>query len=261
MAAWLALILYLVTVAVLGVRLRQGDHAIGVLALTLWLAALAAHVVTLSNAILSPEGLNLAFFQAGSTTALLIAAVLLFNCLRKPLLPMALLILPITAVLCLLGHLDENRVIVAATPGIRVHVLSSLLAYSVLGLTGAQAIMLHFQNHALRGQSYQFLPQALPPLEAMESFLFHLLTLGLVLLSVSLVSGWIYHHDLFAQHLVHKTVLSAAAWLMFAALLMGHTLIGWRGEIAVKLTLVGLALLVTAYFGSKFVLEYILQRV
>jgi ABC-type uncharacterized transport system permease subunit len=55
-------------------------------------------------------------------------------------------------------------------------------------------------------------------------------------------------------------VLSIVAWLVFGVLLYGRWKYGWRGRRAVNLTLIGMVVLVLAFFGSKFVLELILHR-
>lgn len=242
-------------------RLKRGTLSVGTPALLLWGTALACHAAGLWS-ILTDEGLNLAFFKSGAAVALLVTAILLVGCLRRSLLAMTPVMLPLAAAFVLAGEIDDHRVIVSAeTRGIQAHILSSLLAYSILGFTGVQAIVLHFQNRDLRHYRSDALLRRLPPLDAMESLLFHLLMLGFVLLTVSLTTGWLYHENLLAQHLMHKTVLSGAAWLMFATLLTGHLFYGWRGERAVKFTLTGLGLLIVGYFGSKFVLEYILHHV
>ena len=62
------------------------------------------------------------------------------------------------------------------------------------------------------------------------------------------------------QSLVHKTASTIAAWLMFSALLWGRYQLGWRSITAVRFTLAGFVLLMLAFFGSKLVLELILQR-
>ena len=67
-------------------------------------------------------------------------------------------------------------------------------------------------------------------------------------------------NDIFAQHLVHKTILSILTWLVFGVLLFGRWRYGWRGSLAVRLTLAGVALLVLSYFGTKAVLEIVLGR-
>jgi ABC-type uncharacterized transport system permease subunit len=84
---------------------------------------------------------------------------------------------------------------------------------------------------------------------------------GLFFLTVSLGSGFIFIEDLFAQHLVHKTVLSIIAWIIFSGLLVGRMRYGWRGKTAIQWTLIGFVLLLLAYFGSKLVLELILKKI
>jgi len=101
----------------------------------------------------------------------------------------------------------------------------------------------------------------LPPLFSMEMWLFRMIFVGWVFLSLSLASGLVFLEDLFAQHLVHKTVLSILAWIMFSVLLFGRWRFGWRGSRALAWTTGGFVSLVLAYFGSKLVLEVILQRV
>lgn len=94
----------------------------------------------------------------------------------------------------------------------------------------------------------------------MERVLFELVWAGIVLLTLSIISGLLFLDNFFAQHLAHKTVLSLLAWVIFTTLLIGRYRFGWRGMRAVRWTLGGCALLILAYFGSKFVLEVVLNR-
>ena len=98
-------------------------------------------------------------------------------------------------------------------------------------------------------------------MQVMEEVLVQLLWLGFFLLSLSLATGMMFVHNIFAQHISHKTVLSIMAWCVFAILLWGRWSWGWRGRQLIRWTLGGFALLVLAYFGSKFVYELILKRV
>jgi len=93
-----------------------------------------------------------------------------------------------------------------------------------------------------------------------ENLMFRLVAAGFVLLTATLLSGVLFVENLFAQHLVHKTALSIAAWVVFGTLLIGRWRFGWRGRRAVRLLLSGMAVLLLAFFGSKFVLELLLAR-
>ena len=66
--------------------------------------------------------------------------------------------------------------------------------------------------------------------------------------------------DLYVSSAARDEVLSTLGWLVFGALLMGRFHYGWRGRTAIIWTLSGFVILILAYFGSKAVLELILQR-
>jgi ABC-type uncharacterized transport system permease subunit len=141
-----------------------------------------------------------------------------------------------------------------------VHILSSIIAFSLLTIAALQAILLAIQEQQLRNHPSKRFIQTLPPLQTMESLLFQMIATGILFLTVSLISGFVFIEDLFAQYLVHKTILAIVAWVTFSGLLIGRIKYGWRGQTAVKWTLAGFSLLLLAYFGSKLVLEVILQR-
>jgi cytochrome c assembly protein len=56
-------------------------------------------------------------------------------------------------------------------------------------------------------------------------------------------------------------VFSLVATIFFGLLLLGRRLWGWRGRLAIRLTLGGFILLLLSYVGSRFVLEVILNRI
>jgi ABC-type uncharacterized transport system permease subunit len=102
----------------------------------------------------------------------------------------------------------------------------------------------------------------------MEALLFRIIWAGFILLTLTLASGIVFSEELFgrAARFNHKTVFGFLSWLIFAALLAGRHVYGWRGRVAVRWTLAGFLTLVLAftlvlaYIGSKFVLEVILGR-
>ena len=116
------------------------------------------------------------------------------------------------------------------------------------------------QERHLRSKRFDGVFKYLPPLQTMETLLFEMIWLGFITLTVAILTGFTFLHDMFAQHLAHKTILSIIAWAIFAILLFGRHRWGWRGVTATKWTLVGFSALMLAYFGSKFVLEVILSE-
>jgi ABC-type uncharacterized transport system permease subunit len=135
-----------------------------------------------------------------------------------------------------------------------------VLAFGVLSIAGVYALFVAIIDHFLRRHHLSPFINSLPALDVLEDLLFKLIAVGFILLTVSLASGMLFINDIFAQHLVHKTILSILTWLLFGLLLWGRWRYGWRGSLAVRMTLAGIVLLLLAYFGSKLVLEVFLGR-
>ena len=84
------------------------------------------------------------------------------------------------------------------------------------------------------------------------------MTVGWIILTLSLLSGLLFIDNFFASNLLYKTILSILSWLTFGLLLFGHYIYGWRGNLAAILTLTAFITLAIGYFGSRFVIEIIL---
>lgn len=262
-AGSLAVLLYIAATVLLVGGLRPGAPSRSGQAMLLGLAAAVLHAAMLYAGVLVPGGLDLGFFHALSLASWTIVLLLLVLSLREPVANLGLGLLPLAALAVLLALLFAGTPTAPTVPiraQLEFHVLVSICAYAVLSLAAMQAILLGLQQRLLHEHHPGGALRALPPLSLMESLLFRMIGIGFVLLTIALISGFVFLEDMFAQHLVHKTVLSIVAWIVFAVLLAGHHVAGWRGPTAVRFTLGGIALLVLAYFGSKFVLELILAR-
>jgi ABC-type uncharacterized transport system permease subunit len=227
----------------------------------LGLLALLAHGLSLYLQLFTPTGLALDFFNAASLIA---AAVILLTLLASRSIPvenLLLLLFPLGALTSLMAQFAPSGTVQTLNEhsGILAHILLSILAYGMLTIAMFQSLLLLLQDHQLKNKHPSGLIKNFPPLQTMESLLFGFLWAGWGLLSLSLLSGWIFVENLFTQHLAHKTILSVFAWLVFAVLLWGRQRLGWRGHKAIRWTLAGFCLLMLAYFGSKLVREFILH--
>ncbi len=234
---------------------KRGPLALG------WSAAIL-HATILAQTVFQPVGLNLGFFNALSFTGWLIAAVLLAVSWVRPVENLGIVVLPFSALMLVFGLLFPAERIVA-DPGqwpLELHILIAMLAYSLLALAAVQAVLLAIQDQRLRRRQPGGFLRGIPPVTAMETLLFQMIGAGFILLSITLFSGFLFLENLFAQHLIHKTVLSMIAWGVFAVLLWGRWRFGWRGRTAIRWTLSGFGFLALAFFGSKLVLELILRR-
>jgi ABC-type uncharacterized transport system permease subunit len=231
-------------------------------ALYLAWTAVGTHLLYTAIVFHQNNGFNFGFFSTSSLVAMIVALLLLIAALNKPVEKLGIAIFPIAAVMLALelNFTDKTQPLFSYNWAMSTHILTSIIAFSLLNIAALQAILLAIQDQQLKSHPPKRFIQSLPPLQTMESLLFQMLGAGIVFLTISLISGFLFIEDLFAQHLVHKTVLSILAWIIFTGLLIGRHRYGWRGQTAIQWTLIGFVLLLLAYFGSKFVLELILHR-
>lgn len=238
------------------VRARRGFAASSAL------AAAVIQAIALYLLVLTPRGLDLGFFNSLALVGWLVALIGLATFLRPRFENLGIVLFPIAGLSTLLAEaFPRDKLMVLATDWpLDAHIVLSLLAYSLLSVAALQALLIAVQEYRLRHHRPGGMWAALPPLEVMERFLFQLLAAGFALLTLALFTGLIFVKNMFAQHLVHKTVLSLLSWIVFAVLLWGRWRFGWRGRTAIRWTLSGFVVLMLAYFGSKLVLELILGR-
>lgn len=225
-------------------------------------AAFSQLAITIEK-ITANEQLNLSFFNSASLTACLVVLCIILWSMRKPLQASLLAIYPISAftVIALITFDNSTLSYTPIDSGIFIHIVLSILAYSVFSIATIQAVLVYLQNRNLkkRNHTHTVLMRNLPPLMTMENLLFEMLWCGTFILVAAIFAGILFIDDIFAQHLAHKSFFSIVALGVFSTLLIGRVKYGWRGITASKFTLWGSGLLMLAFFGSKFVLEWLIQ--
>lgn len=150
---------------------------------------------------------------------------------------------------------------VIASPWLPLHWALGIASYGLFAAAVVHGWLMTRSERAIR--------QAAPtdmgvPLLTLERLTFRFVEAGFVLLSATLLVGWLFAETLYGPGLAwkwsHKTVFSVLAWLTFAGLLLGRARLGWRGRKAVRVLYLGSGLLLLGYAGSHFVLEVVLRR-
>lgn len=224
---------------------------------------LLLHAGVLYSDMLTPMGVNYNVFNIMSfTSALMLLLSILFSTYR-PVLPLSLIGIPVAAAGLIMGFAfsKHDLFISRNSLGLDLHIILSLSAYAVLLMATIHAVLLWFQDRELKNkQKRRVWVNLLPPFQVMESLLFDMLIAGFALLTFALGFGFFTIENFFGQHLAHKTAFSIISWFIYGALLLGHYQFGWRGQKAIRFTILGFFLLAVGFIGSKFVLEMILHR-
>lgn len=144
------------------------------------------------------------------------------------------------------------------SPWAPLHWVLGIASYGLFGAAVLHAAMLGNAERQLRGKGAGEPASATGvPLLSLERLTFRFVAAGFYVLSAALLLGaWFtspWRWD-------HKAVFSILGWVVFAALLAGRRIFGWRGPRATRWLYAGAGLLLLAYVGSRFVLEVLLHR-
>ncbi len=204
---------------------------------------------------------GLTLSAAVSLVSLQLALIALLGAIKEPLRGMSAGLLALAAVMALPMHAGASA---ETSPPLtwqtQTHVLVSMFAYGLLTVGAIVAVYALVQERRLKSVRISPYNNLFAPLSTTERLLYAITAAGFVGLALAVVSGFTFVDNLFAQHLVHKTAFSIGALVVFGILLAGRTFAGWRGRRGVYLYLGGFTLLILAYFGSRFILEEVLNR-
>jgi ABC-type uncharacterized transport system permease subunit len=142
------------------------------------------------------------------------------------------------------------------------HIGIAILAYSLFTFAALHAALMAIAERNLHKKTSLVEMPNFPPLMIMESLLFKVITIGFVLLTLTLISGMVFSEEVFGKALQfnHKVIFSIASWLIYAWLLFGRYQYGWRGKVAIRWSIIGFVLLLLAYVGSRFVLHVLMGK-
>jgi ABC-type uncharacterized transport system permease subunit len=240
-----------------------------------WFAvpALLLHGGLLAAATFAGPGLHFGFAHALSATFWIAAVAVWVESLLLPLHGLLVFVLLAAAVTMVLPGLFGGVQIPpgADTLALRLHLATAILAYSLLATAAVHALLMASIDRSLHaggapaGLSARLMVR-LPPLLVLETLLFRLIGAGFVFLTLTLATGVVFSEEVFGLPVRfghkddYKADFAVTSWLVFAALLAGRRVFGWRGRTALRWTLSGFAFLLLAYVGSRFVLEVIQGR-
>jgi ABC-type uncharacterized transport system permease subunit len=232
------------------------------------LAAWGLHGMLLALGLLDLDGAGVAqgarfgFGPAVSMTAWLVLTVYAFESRWYPQLHSRKTLAGLGAAAVLLGLVFPGAVLHArASLWLPLHWALGIASYGLFATAVVHAWLMSRSEAQMRHASTG---DAGVPLMTLERLMFAFVMAGFVLLSATLLVGWLFSETLYGVGVAwkwnHKTIFSVLSWLAFALLLWGRWQWGWRGKRAVRVLYTGSGLLLLAYVGSRFVLEIILQR-
>ena len=259
--ALLSGIFYVVAAIIASNQLFSSKNNSSTILIVITVLALSTHVLWLHQNLITVNGQNLQILNVVSLVTFIIS---LLSALASKKLNTEVL-LPIsygfsTLNFIAVSYLPSQFVThLESHPQIGSHIIFALLAYSILSIASLLALQLAYLDHRLKTHKFPLTKINMPPIMTLEKTLFQVIFIGFILLSCTLLTGFVFLEDMFAKGTAHKTILSIIAWVIYGVLLWGHFKQGWRGRLTIYITIIGSSLLTLAYFGSRFVREIILS--
>ena len=153
----LTIILYLTSGILLLLKLNSYALVAGLSRFQLLLPALIAvllHGWLVYQGLLTPQGLDVGFFSVLSLVGCLVALLLLSATISQPIESLGIFVFPAAALMLALRLFKPEGYYLAQNlgAGLEFHILSSVLAYSLLSIAAVQAILLYIQDTHLHNK-------------------------------------------------------------------------------------------------------------
>ncbi len=135
---------------------------------------------------------------------------------------------------------------------VNIHLFLAVVTLGILLVAFINALVLAYLNNRLKTNQSLTLLEKFPPLETMEKYLFRILSFGFVLLSILLLSSFIFFHDTIehSDAILSKAIAGAISWFILAVILWGRYRFGWRDRKAIYATIIAIMLIMVIFFMS-----------
>jgi len=257
----IAVICYISATVSILVKLFDSQGPNQLLVLMLACFAIIPHTLLAGNQLYSTDTLNFSLPNVITLVSLIITMLITLvalkyklNLLQPATYAFAGIWLFITFMLPEVAHIP----LAVTQLSVITHITLSLIAYCVLIIACLYSFQVAYINMKLKSKNLAAVSH-LPPLMQVEKQLFVILAIGTNALAATEITGFIFLDGIFDKENAHKTVLSLIALTIYITILWGHYRKGWRGHKVLSLTIIATSLLTLAYFGSRFVKEFLLN--
>ena len=211
--------------------------------------ACQGHALSLIVSLQANNHLNLSVFNMVSVNAWFVACISVFWLWRAS---MALgVALPLVFV-------SDKPFAPHLSPGMWWHILTSIAAWTFISLAFLHALLYGWLFRRLKRKQLKDI--SVSSLVSLERVMMLQAVTGFILLAIALFTGWMFVDNLFAQHLVHKTVLTFLAWLALGWMIYAYYIRRQRGTPLVVEMCAVFILLLMGYVLSNFILQFVINH-
>lgn len=136
------------------------------------------------------------------------------------------------------------------------HILLVFMGEAALALACGTGILYLLQEKGIKTKTPGFFFKRLPSLDFLDDVGYTCLTTGFALLTIGLVTGFIYAKVIWGRFWSWdpKEVASVGTWLIYAALLHLRFYSGWRGQKSAIMTIIGFFIIIFTFIGVNILI-------
>ena len=256
----LSVILYLAATIVSIIELFKNKKTARYVLFTLITAGFAVHSTNLINRYLLSGMIPAATpHEAASFFAWSVVFIYLLLEIRFKTVILSSFIMPIVCILMLYSYSlpmePGNLDLVIKNRWFSAHILLAFLSNASFAIAFGMGIMYIVQEHYLKSKHQGGLFQRLPNLQILDEINYGLITIGFSMLTIAVAIGVLWAKAEWGSYWKFndpRLMLSALAWLIYAALIYQRLFSGWKGRKTSILSIVGFLIIITSFFAVRF---------
>ena len=138
-----------------------------------------------------------------------------------------------------------------------LHILFIFLGEASFALACGVGLLYLLQERAIKSKRPGFFFRRLPSLDLLDTIGYVCILTGFTLMTIGLITGFVYAKTIWGKFWSAdpKEIWSVITWLLYAALLHGRLMIGWRGRRSAVMAIIGFAAVLFTFLGVNFLLE------
>lgn len=137
-----------------------------------------------------------------------------------------------------------------------VHTVFSFFGNALFALAFSAGAIYLVQERQVKKKKLGGVYHRLPSLEVLDEINYYCLTFGFPLLTLGIISGAIWAQNAWGSYWSWdpRQTWALITWALYAALLHGRLMSGWRGKRAAIFALFGFGVVIFSYFGVRLLL-------
>jgi cytochrome c-type biogenesis protein CcsB len=137
-----------------------------------------------------------------------------------------------------------------------IHSTVAFVGEAIFGLAFCVGIMYLIQERHIKKKKLNSLFYRLPSLETLDDLNYLCLSLGFPFLTLGIITGSLWAQFAWGSYWSWdpKETWSLITWLIYAALLHGRMITGWRGRRAALLSIIGFSAVIFTFLGVNLLL-------